>query len=162
VLSLNTYSLSLLSIPTAKRTKQTGGKAPEEEEANSPDSNLAPEEHDGNARVMHWIRFCTAPRFEYGVAPSALRALDTVQLFHHYNVLIAVSLPTYYLTLNTASLILQVTHWNTFLDHLTPISIHFFWKPIETIFAFHHGSTSPRIHTAGIHRNAAMDTTVHC
>jgi len=49
VLSLNTYSLSLLPIPTAKRTKRTGGKAPEEEEANSPDSNLAPEDPDGNA-----------------------------------------------------------------------------------------------------------------
>ena len=48
MLSLNTYSLSLLPIPTAKRTKQTGGKAPEEEEANTPDSNLSPEDPDGN------------------------------------------------------------------------------------------------------------------
>ena len=46
---LNTYSLSLLPIPTAKRTKQTGGKAPYEEEANSPDYNLAPEDPDGIA-----------------------------------------------------------------------------------------------------------------
>ncbi len=49
MLSLNTFSLSLLPIPKAKRTKRTGGKAPEEEEANSPDSNLAPEDPDGNA-----------------------------------------------------------------------------------------------------------------
>jgi hypothetical protein len=49
VLELNTYSLFLLPIPTAKRTKQTDGKAPEEEEANGPDSNLAPEDPDGNA-----------------------------------------------------------------------------------------------------------------
>ena len=49
MLSLNTYSLSLLPIPTVKRTKQTDGKAPEEEEANSPDSSLAPEDPDGNA-----------------------------------------------------------------------------------------------------------------
>ena len=48
MLSLYTYSLSLLPIPTAKRTKRTGGKTPEEE-ANSPDSNEAPEDLDGNA-----------------------------------------------------------------------------------------------------------------
>jgi hypothetical protein len=55
-------------------------------------------------RVTHWIRFCTASRFEYGVAHSVRRALDTVQLFNHYNILIAVSPPTYSLALNTASL----------------------------------------------------------
>ena len=48
VLSLITYSWSLLPIPTAKRAKRTGGKTPEEE-ANSPDSNEAPEDPDGNA-----------------------------------------------------------------------------------------------------------------
>jgi hypothetical protein len=49
VLSLNTYLFLLLPIPTAKRTKRTGVKAPEEDQATGPDSNLAPEDPDGNA-----------------------------------------------------------------------------------------------------------------
>ena len=39
--------MSLLTIPTAKRTKQTGDKTPEE--VISPDSNDAPEEPDDDA-----------------------------------------------------------------------------------------------------------------
>ncbi len=49
MLSLNTYSFLLLPIPTAKRTKRTGVKAPEEDQVSGPDSNLAPEDPDGNA-----------------------------------------------------------------------------------------------------------------
>ena len=49
MLSLHTYSFLLLPTPTAKRTKRAGVKAPEEDQATGPDSNLATEEPDGNA-----------------------------------------------------------------------------------------------------------------
>ena len=47
MLPLSSFVLSLLTIPTAKRTKQTGGKTPDE--AISPDCNDAPEEPDDDA-----------------------------------------------------------------------------------------------------------------
>ena len=49
MLSLHTYSFLLLPTPTAKRTKRAGVKAPEEDQATGPDSNLATEDPDGNA-----------------------------------------------------------------------------------------------------------------